>query len=120
MPDDTPIPLSDNVNLAGTVITHTDGSADIILSEAGNYLISYYATGSRDTAGTLSLSVTDDGVVIPQSVSSLTTEASTPMQISNSFIFNNADATSTLNLINSSTEDATFTNVNFVIRLLNE
>lgn len=118
--DTTAIPLGDIVNLSGGAINHTDGSTDIILSEVGNYLISYTSTGVRDTVGDLSLSVTNNGTVIPQSVSLTNAQASTPTQLASSFIFNNTSATSTLNLINSSGAEATFSDVNFVIRLLNE
>jgi hypothetical protein len=108
--------LFENVNLATTDISHSFGSSDVILVTTGYYLITFYADVTRTTDGTVSLKMTANGSDIPLSPTTAYATANNATSLSNSFIFNNTNQNTTLNLVNSSGVSASFTNVSVVIQ----
>ena len=116
--DGTEIALTDYANTVATEITSPAGGTDVTLVNPGLFLIKYSATGSRTTAGDVSLDVTANDVVIPQSQTSVAVGAGEVANLSNEFLYNTTTANTILSLTNSSGEEATFTNVNLVVQKL--
>lgn len=112
------IPLLDNINLATPYVTHSAGSPDVVLTQAGNYRITYYSNATSTAGGVLSLGVTAGGTTIPQSVSQATEAADDTVSLASSFVYTNPTAGTVLNLANNSAVDTTYTNTNFLVEYI--
>ena len=113
----TDIPLSTNINLSTGEIVHVDNSTDIILEAIGNYLITYSTTASRGSDGEISVALTANDAILPQSESSQTVTATNDASLSNQIIYNAAEI-SVINLQNTSGEEATFSDLNIIVQYL--
>ncbi len=114
--DGAVIDLLENINLDSTDISHSFGSSDIALMTPGYYLITYDADGSRSTDGVVGLKVRANGNDIALSQSFANTLAGNLVHLSTSFIFNNTDIGTIINLANGSGAVAAFLNVNVVVQ----
>ena len=109
------IPVFENINLDSADISHSFFSADITLQTTGYYLITYDADATRRTDGTVGLAVKANGTNLPLSTSTAYTTANNLTHLSSSFIFNNTDIGTVLNIANSD-DLAIFYNLNLVIQ----
>ena len=115
--DATEVPLNTNVNLTDGNVTSVDGSTEITLVSAGNYLISYSTTASRTTDGDVSAVLTANDVAITQSENAQTVTATGEASLSNSVIYN-SQANTTISLQNTSGAEAVFSNLNIIVKYL--
>lgn len=103
--------LDTNQTLVGTAVTHTAGSGDIVLTEAGTYLISYHLTATP-AAGTTppvttAVQLNNAGAVIPGTISSATlTAANDTATLSGSTVVQVTTPPVTINLVANDTNGA--------------
>lgn len=114
--DETAIDLLENINLDSTDISHSFGSSDVVLMTPGYYSIVYNADGSRSGDGVVGLKVRANGNDVAISQSFANVVVGNLANLSSSFIFNNTDVGTVLNLVNASGASAAFINVNVVVQ----
>ncbi|AOR24948.2 collagen-like protein [Clostridium taeniosporum] len=117
--DTTPIPLTTNVVINGTAITHTAGSTDIVLAPNQQYLVVYRAVGF-DTglpAGSYyNLNLTLDGILVGGTDAGSTSTGTPPSpEMTGTAIVNTGAGPNILQLINASGGTRTFDDVQISI-----
>ncbi len=112
------IPLTLDYNSDPADITFAAGGSTVTL-QSGVYRISFDANATRPVAGSVSLSLAQDGTTIPKSTSVTSVNIAGGTENLGSNIILNVPATSNVSLINSGNADTTYSGVNMVIQKLN-
>ena len=100
----------------GTAISHTGGSGDFTLNDAGTYLISYSTVGTNTSStGTASVQLKENGAAIPGSTSSGTISAASNTTNLAATVMIDATAATTITLTMVGT-GTSFTNSSMLIR----
>ena len=108
------VPFSTNVALNGTKITHTAGSADIVLA-AGTYLITWSASVTTNAeVNTVTVGLAVNGVVNSQTTSTVTGTTGNVLSISGNSVITVPQG-AILNLQNLSANAVPFSNVDLSI-----
>ncbi|MBR4003014.1 MAG: hypothetical protein IKI95_02970 [Clostridia bacterium] len=111
------VPLSTAINLTDGSVTSAEGSTEITLVEAGNYLISYFTTVTRSADGVVSVALTANDVILTQTESAQTVVATDETSLSNQTIYT-AQPNTIISLQNTSGEEVVFSNLNLIVQFL--
>lgn len=99
----------------GSMILPSITTSGAITLSAGTYAITYSANGTIPASGTVSLELELNGVAVSDSIVSATQTASNVASLSKTVVIT-VPQTSTLELVNASSDAATFSNVSVFVR----